>query len=144
MDRIDVERTPDGERLVLTDYKLGKTAPKGAKGPRGTLNLDVQLPLYIEAAAPALHPGARVGAARYLSINGANVSRLVDPAKVDSAALDGLVTRFRTALATGAFPLDPDPRQEACEYCPLDPVCRRGPRLSRKMAVSADEREEAA
>ncbi len=144
VDRIDVEWTPDGERLVLTDYKLGKTAPKGAKGPRGTLNLDVQLPLYIEAAAPALHPGARVGAARYLSINGANVSRLVDPAKVDSAALDGLVTRFRTALATGAFPLDPDPRQEACEYCPLDPVCRRGPRLSRKMAVRADEREEAA
>jgi len=144
VDRIDVERTPDGERLVLTDYKLGKSAPRGAKGPRGTLNLDVQLPLYIEAAAPALHPGAQVGAARYLSINGANVSKVVDPAKVDSAALDGLVARFRTALASGAFPLDPDPRQEACQYCPFDPVCRRGPRLSRKTTVESVEREEAA
>ncbi len=145
VDRIDVEETPEGERLVLTDYKLGKSAPKGAKGARGSLNLDVQLPLYIEAAAPAMHPGSTVASARYLSINGAAVSKQVDPSKIDGEALDGLVTRFVSALQEGAFPLDPDPRQEACQYCPYDPVCRRGPRLSRKaVAVTGEGREEAA
>src|SRR5690606_29760892 len=108
VDRIDVLGTPQGESLVFTDYKLGKSPPRGAKGAKGTLNLDVQLPLYIEAAAPVLHPGAPVASARYLSINGASVSKQVDPSSVDNDSLDGLVRRFGDALSGGEFPLDPD------------------------------------
>ncbi len=133
VDRIDVVGDDGDERLVFTDYKLGKAPPKGAKSDRGTLSLDVQLSLYVEAAAPALHPGRQVAAARYLSVNGASVSKAVDLAKLDGAGLDALVSRFVGSLAGGAFPIDPDPRQEACAYCAFDIVCRRGPRLSRKM-----------
>ena len=142
VDRIDVLGTPQGESLVFTDYKLGKSPPRGAKGAKGTLNLDVQLPLYIEAAAPVLHPGAPVASARYLSINGASVSKQVDPSSVDNDSLDGLVRRFGDALSGGEFPLDPDLRQEACQYCAFDLVCRRGPRLSRMAAGEADEQRE--
>lgn len=144
VDRIDVLTTSRGEGLVFTDYKLGKSAPRGAKGAKGTLSLDVQLPLYIEAAAPVLHPDAPVSAARYLSINGASVSKQVDPSKVDAEGLDALVDRFGHALSEGEFPLDPDQRQEACQYCAFDLVCRRGPRLSRKSAREAEERREQA
>ncbi|HZW27838.1 MAG TPA: PD-(D/E)XK nuclease family protein [Trueperaceae bacterium] len=132
VDRIDVVDVGGEERLVLTDYKLGASAPRGAKGGNGRLNLDVQLPLYVEAAAPVLHPGVPVATARYLSITAAEVTKEVGPDGVDAAALDDLVARFRRALTEGSFPLDPDEAFEACRYCEFDIVCRKGPRLSRK------------
>lgn len=141
VDRIDVVPLGGAERVVLTDYKLGSSAPRGAKAANGSLTLDVQLPLYVEAAAPVLCPGVPVGAARYLSVRGAKVSKAVEPGSLDDAALDGLVARFLAALAKGEFPVDPDDAQEACGYCPFDVACRRGPRLSRKGRAPGDAPE---
>ena len=139
VDRIDAVDVGGEERLVLTDYKLGSRAPAGAKGSGGRLTLDVQLPLYVEAAAPALHPGKRVLNARYLSINAAEVTKEVEPGGIDAQALDQLVRRFASALRSGSFPLDPDDANEACRYCDFDIVCRRGPRLSRKAGAPEGE-----
>src|SRR5690606_34893788 len=42
VDRIDVVPLGGAERVVLTDYKLGSSAPRGAKAANGRLTLDVQ------------------------------------------------------------------------------------------------------
>lgn len=139
VDRIDAVTVDGRDHLVLTDYKFGSSVPPGAKSADGKLTLDVQLPLYVEAAAPALFPGVPVREARYLSINAAKVKARVVPEEIDSAALDGLVARFREALAAGSFPLDPDVELAACRYCDYDVVCRRGPRLSRKRGADGGE-----
>lgn len=59
IDRID--RTEAG--LVLIDYKTGKSRPAGIKDQTGKASIDLQLPLYQEAAGPALFPGEPVSTA---------------------------------------------------------------------------------
>jgi len=135
VDRVD--EVEDG--LVFTDYKTGAAKPKGAKSPSGKLDLDVQLPLYVEAMAPEHYPGQPVKEARYLSINAAKVTMSSVPGQIDGAALEDLVARFRRALSSGSFPVDPDEEMSVCEYCEFDAVCRRGPRLSRKRATNGSE-----
>lgn len=133
VDRIDTRTVGDEQSLVLTDYKLGKTKPLGAKDSSGKLTLDVQLPLYVETAAPELAPGLPVSSARYFSLNGAET---LAEATIDDAELSGLVARVRSHLAEGSFPVDPDSEQRVCTYCDYDSVCRRGPRLGRKVPVT--------
>jgi RecB family exonuclease len=57
VDRID--RGPQG--LVLIDYKTGSTQPAGVQDSGGRAQLDLQLPLYQEVAAPQLFPQEAVG-----------------------------------------------------------------------------------
>ncbi len=121
--------------LVLTDYKLGKSKPLGAKDSSGKPTLDVQLPLYVETAAPELAPGLPVRSARYFSLNGATT---IAEASIDDAELEALMARLRRHLADGSFPVEPDSEQKVCAYCDYDLVCRRGPRLGRKLAARAD------
>ena len=126
VDRVD--SGPGG--LVLTDYKTGKSMPLGAKNSRGEPKLDLQLPLYVETAAPAWYGDeAEVRSARYFSLNGAAT---IGEAKVDEQELQSFVERVMTILERGDFPVDPDAEQKVCAYCDFDPVCRRGPRLGRK------------
>lgn len=140
VDRIDTVTTTheagDGEQraLVLTDYKLGKGKPLGAKDSSGRPTLDVQLPLYVETAAPELAPGLPVRSARYFSLNGAAA---IAEANIDDAELEALMARVRQHLADGSFPVEPDSEQKVCAYCDYDLVCRRGPRLGRKLAAQA-------
>jgi len=66
--RIDrVDRTDAG--LVLIDYKTGKSRPTGIKDQTGKACIDLQLPLYREAAGPALLDEP-VADAYYYSIRG--------------------------------------------------------------------------
>lgn len=116
-----------GDRVVLYDYKAGKSAPKGVKGKEGKLNLDFQLPLYREMA-PTLFPDLKPGQAYYLLVGAAEAKQ----AKIVDGALEALADRLRRHLEAGDFRVEPDTREYACRYCPFDLVCRRGPRLWRK------------
>jgi RecB family exonuclease len=124
IDRVD--RTPEG--LLLVDYKTGAQPPPGVKNAEGKARRDIQLPLYQQAAAPALFPGEPVIGAHYFSL----AKRVAMKAPVDEAVLDDLVTQVKQRLAAGCYPVDPDVEEQACTYCPFDLVCRRGPRLRRK------------
>ena len=123
VDRID--RTPDG--VVVIDYKTGSGRPIGARGfDAERLDLDLQLPLYLEVAAPLLAPGERVASARYLSLG---AMREIPRDPPDPAEAADFVERLRRSLAAGDYPVEPS---DACRYCPLEAACRKGPRLERK------------
>ena len=125
IDRAD--ESADG--LVLFDYKTRSSKPPGAKDAEGKRNVDVQLPLYLEAAAPQLFPDAAVARASYYSLTKAK--KLPD-VKIDEMALTEFIERVKQQLSTGSFPVDPDPEGSACAYCDFDIVCRQGIRLERK------------
>jgi RecB family exonuclease len=127
IDRVD--RTPEG--LVLIDYKTSATPPKGGKDDDGRAKLDIQLPIYMQAAAPALHPGDSVADAFYYSLT---KGKVLKRANLDVPALEALGARMRAHLDTGSFPVDPDVDGAACTYCDHALMCRKGPRLSRKGA----------
>jgi RecB family exonuclease len=117
-------------KLVFIDYKTRATKPDGAKDERGKAKLDVQLPLYLQAAGPALFPGDPVAEAQYYSLTKAEVIRV----KVDDDALLAFVERVKAHLRDGAYPVEPDVDGRACASCDLDLLCRQGPRLERKAA----------
>ncbi|HEX7022592.1 MAG TPA: PD-(D/E)XK nuclease family protein, partial [Trueperaceae bacterium] len=125
VDRID--RTQDGLRLL--DYKTRGSKPAGAQDANGKASIDIQLPLYVEAASPCLFPGEAVAEARYYSLTKAEA---LPPVKRDEEALDGLVDRIRRHLQAGSYPVAPDIDGVACATCDYDLLCRRGPRLERK------------
>lgn len=120
-----------GDKLVVIDYKNGKSKPWGVQDTDRKLTLDLQLPVYLQAALPALHPDQRAGGAHYLSIKSAEVVARVS---LNETAFEAFATRARTALQDGAFVPSPDAQGKACTRCPFPPVCRAGPRLERKTA----------
>lgn len=123
VDRID--RTKDG--VVVIDYKTGSGRPLGARGfDAERLDLDLQLPLYLEVAAPRLAPGERVASARYLSIG---AMREIPREPPDPAEAADFVERLRRSLAAGDYPVEPS---DACRFCSLEAACRKGPRLEHK------------
>lgn len=124
VDRVD--GTAKG--LLLVDYKTRSTRPAGAKDQEGKLTLDVQLPLYLQAATPALYPGEQAREAYYYSLTKGEMLR----AQVDEAGLERLVQEVKQRLQDGHYPVQPDPKMEVCKTCACDPVCRRGSRLIRK------------
>ena len=123
VDRID--RGPAGVRLV--DYKLGSGRPLGARDAELAPTLDLQLPLYVDVAAPQVAPGERVAGAVYLSLRKMTELRAQPP---DAAELDDLFGRLRASLRAGFFPVEP--HEEVCRRCDLALVCRKGPHLERK------------
>ncbi len=123
VDRID--RTAAG--AVVIDYKTGSGRPLGARGFDATrLDLDLQLPLYLEVAAPQLLPHERLAGARYYSLG---AMREIPREAPDRAETTDFVTRLRRTLAAGDFPVEPS---EACRTCDLETACRKGPRLAYK------------
>lgn len=134
IDRIDRQR--DG--IVLIDYKTSGSKPKGVQDDAGKANLDVQLPLYQQAAAPALFPGEPVAAGRYYSLTKAEVIQEVVVDTELDAALERFAARVRAMLETGTYPVLPDVDRAACAYCDLDLVCRVGPRTERMRAEAED------
>jgi ATP-dependent helicase/DNAse subunit B len=129
IDRID--KSDSG--LVIVDYKTSSARPKGAKDPTGKTTLDVQLPIYLEAAS-RLYPGETIAEGLYYSLTSRD-NRVLAKASPDDAGLELLSQRFKRQLAEGSFPVEPDKDGSACEHCPFDTVCRKGARLERKRVV---------
>ncbi|MFQ4138543.1 PD-(D/E)XK nuclease family protein [Nodosilinea sp. PGN35] len=125
IDRID--RTDAG--LVLIDYKTGKSRPTGIKDQTGKACIDLQLPLYREAAGPALFDEP-VADAYYYSIRGRQ--KIALSSKAPQHELPTAIERCKTHLETGHYPVQPDTERKACAYCDFDALCRQGDRLSRK------------
>jgi RecB family exonuclease len=123
VDRID--RTPDGLRLI--DYKLGSGRPLGARDAEMEPTLDLQLPLYVDVAAPGFAPGERVAGAVYLSLRKMGELRARPP---DAVELHDLFERLRASLRAGFFPVEP--HDAVCRRCDLELVCRKGPHLDHK------------
>ena len=133
IDRID--RCNEG--LVVIDYKTSSQSPLGVKDDQGKLSLDLQLPLYLDAI-PSLYPEEAAQDAVYYSLTKhKNLSSLSKARKKpDPETLSNFADHVQTTLQTGNYPVDPDPKQDACRYCPFDVVCRRGTRLTRKSSFS--------
>lgn len=126
VDRID--RTEKG--LVFIDYKTGKSCPSGVQDRNGKAELDVQLPLYQEAAGLNLFPGEPVANAYYYSIRGRK--QISKPKPNVQAQLPDAIDRCKAYLEKGSYPVQPDNGRSACTYCDFDALCRQGDRLSRK------------
>ncbi len=125
VDRVDLLN----DKVIVVDYKGGRSKPWGAQDDTGRLTLDLQLPIYLQAALPALYPERAPGGAQYLSIQGGEVIARVS---VSETALDAFAARARASLEGGAFPPQPDVAARACTRCPFPATCRGGPRLARK------------
>ncbi len=124
IDRID--RSEDG--LTLIDIKTGSYVGK-VQDAEGNLKVDLQLPVYSEVAG-TLYPEDDILGTRYFSIRQAEEvpSRLPDP-----GFLEQFVLNSRSLLERGAFPVQPDRAQKACEYCDYRTVCRVGRRQEHKL-----------
>ena len=127
IDRVDRK----GEQLMITDYKSGTSKPQGVQDGNGRLSLDLQLPIYLQAALPSLWPEFRPAGAAYFSLRSA---RVIDRVRLPGSELEAFVQRIRAQLALGALPPRPDAAQKACESCRFDAVCRGGVRAARKVA----------
>lgn len=125
VDRVDRVQSD----LAFVDYKTSGSVPSP----------DLQLAIYREAAAPALFPGETVKEAYYYSLR---AGARVRAKKSDDETLDRLVEEIRANLEAGRLPpdsLERDPLQSVCRWCAFDLVCRRGPRLERKLDPEAGQ-----
>jgi ATP-dependent helicase/DNAse subunit B len=128
VDRVDM--TPEG--LMLVEYKTISSRPTAAKDATGKTNLDVQLPLYVQAAAPALDGERPVAGAYYYSLTAAKPLKKVNTVKIDDGELAHFAERIKGQLQQGRYTVEPDRDRNACNYCSFDAVCRQGKRLERK------------
>lgn len=127
IDRVD--ETTDG--LIAIDYKTSSILPKGVKDATGKLSIDVQIPIYSGVALPALYPDKPLGKGIYYSLTKAKVLKEGD-AEI-SQELREFAGRVHEMLRSGSFAVEPDTGRKACKYCEFDLLCRKGPRLDRKM-----------
>lgn len=128
IDRVD----QSAEGLVLVDVKLGTFISK-VQDEDGKLSHDLQLPVYTEIGA-TLFPDRNIAGSRYFSIRKSEVIKQDAPPE---GFLDGFVQDSLRMLAGGHFPVRPDVRQDACEYCEFKSVCRHGGRLEHKRQEEA-------
>jgi len=140
VDRID--RREGG--LVLVDYKTRASRPAGVQDDAGRARLDLQLPLYLEAAAPALFPDEPVAGAQYYSLTKAEVLGEVRLGAARDAELAAFAERAREMLEGGSYPVAPDVDFQACRTCDFDLVCRKGPRIERMRSGGAFDGGDAA
>ena len=118
VDRID--RATTG--LVILDYKTSSNAPSGIKDNNGKANIDIQLPLYIDAVEQSF-PDESIDTAAYYSLNKRKIIKRAHPNKEELAAFAEQVKFY---LEQGYYPVAPDIDKKACTYCAFDLVCRKG------------------
>ncbi len=121
IDRID--ESPEG--LVTIDYKSGGYRSM-VQDADGEAKIDLQLPIYTQAAIPSLYPDRSPVIGKYfnLAARKADIGKDVD--------LTEFIERVKGTLTTGRFIVRPDNEGKVCRFCDFEPVCRRGPRLARK------------
>jgi hypothetical protein len=140
VDRID--RSSDGSRLVVLDYKTGSARGYEVLDPahadhdmvaRGTL---LQLPVYAAAARTA-YPDASDVDAYYWFVGQRGVIELVG-GRIDDAAQARFQSVMRTiadGIEGGIFPARPGEEvwyppvgqtHDNCKYCPYDKLCPAG------------------
>ena len=115
-DRVDTTR--DGQQLV-TDYKLGAYISR-VQDPEGHLNIEVQLPIYLNLT------GAAQG--RYYSLKQARTLEGTGPGWPDWTQHETEVRTFLQGVArdlqVGDFRPRPDQETKACQYCDFNALCR--------------------
>ncbi|HOW27791.1 MAG TPA: PD-(D/E)XK nuclease family protein [Elusimicrobiota bacterium] len=124
--RIDrVDRTPDGRKVMISDYKTGSVKKKFHKDE--TLNpQSAQLPLYA-LAYEKVNAGVRVERAQYIyCTSGGRFTRIVYSEKTLEQArpfFEKLVAGFAGFIQEGFFPACPSDR---CKMCDFLSVCGPG------------------
>ncbi|RME03165.1 MAG: hypothetical protein D6812_05455 [Deltaproteobacteria bacterium] len=126
IDRID--RTPEG--YVLIDYKSSASRPLGIKDASGRLAHDLQLPLYRRVFCQEIAPEGGEARAYYFALSRGKAIQPRQETPIE--VLTAFVAEVATRLRQGVFPVSPDIDGKACSICPLDRLCRQGPRLRRK------------
>ncbi len=129
VDRIDKQ----AGGLVLIDYKTGPSLPTGVKNSAGKAIVDLQLLVYAQVAAPQLRPGQPLLNKFYFSLTKGEPLTPKDPSPGE---IEEITQGWHDYLRRGEYPVQPDLDGEACRFCTLDLVCRRGPRLDLKLASS--------
>ena len=110
---IDRLERRSGSHFYL-DYKLGGAFPQVKDPRKGTLSVDLQLPLYI-----LLHGKGR-GVGVYYSLTSGKAKTV----NLDRSALWMVFKGVRRALQSGTFPPQPDSKGEACRGCSTALLCR--------------------
>lgn len=124
VDRID--RTPTG--LLVLDYKTTGSLPLGIKDDSGQAKINIQMPLYQQAIAQNFKEVQQVDVKLYsLKKQGYLQDKVTEP-----AILEAFAEEVKQRLQQGNYPVAPDQKQQVCQYCQFDSVCRKGNRLSRK------------
>jgi RecB family exonuclease len=127
--RVDrVDRTIDGQRAWIIDYKTGRADDKSTPGDPLAGGTQLQLPAYVSAAADAMEVRTLYW---FITQRGGFT-------KVEREVTPELMERFRDAvnaivqgIRAGAFPAVPGEEDEFwggfknCSYCEFDRICSR-------------------
>ena len=135
IDRID----SDGESIFITDYKRSK-APAGADVQKG---LDIQLPVYLLAAAAMYAGGKKAAGGCYFVLKDSERSSIQLFGSCGNAAMEkkyknsrieklpwdsfkefceNIIRNYIESIYAGAFPVNP----KKCDaYCQLSGICRK-------------------
>ena len=116
IDRLD--RTYEGIKVI--DYKSSSSPPVGIKDESGKANIDLQIPLYIDAMAQE-YPEETVDAVYYSLSDCKPIRRN----KTSPEELAKFADKVKQHLAEGNYPIEPDIQFKACNYCQFDLVCRK-------------------
>jgi hypothetical protein len=165
VDRVD--RSPDGRRIVVSDYKTGKPdsfrsiAPRGAVPDLTARGTKLQLPIYA-LAARARFGGEAVDSvdARYWFVGPRGEGTMIG-GEYDEAAdrrFRQVVTTVVDGIEAGQFPANPGREDyrfgawthENCSWCDYDRVCpttrgeawvqlRRAPELGAYVALAEEQ-----
>jgi CRISPR/Cas system-associated exonuclease Cas4 (RecB family) len=116
IDRLD--RTSKGIEVI--DYKSSSSPPVGIKDETGKANIDLQIPLYIDAMAQE-YPEENIDAVYYSLSKCKPIRRN----KTNPEDLERFVEQVKQHLTEGNYPIAPDIQFKACNYCQFDLVCRK-------------------
>ena len=116
IDRLD--RTSTGIKVI--DYKTSSKPPLGIKDESGKANIDLQIPLYIDAMAQE-YPNENIDAVYY----SLSKHRPIRRNKNNPEELEKFAQKVKQHLTEGSYPIAPDIQLKACNYCKFDLVCRK-------------------
>ena len=159
--RIDrVDRSPNGDLLLVIDYKTGKAYPSKRALEKDPLDRGrfMQLPIYAVAARQLFEAGAETvvrSAYWYITERGGFAFNEVRWDKENYARFESVVNLISEHIKQGRFPANPGDddnrgRGSHCTYCSFDAICptdrrrhwernRRDPQLASYVELSEDE-----
>jgi ATP-dependent helicase/nuclease subunit B len=123
-----IDRIDEGEDgLVVIDYKTSKTPIRHNDALDGR---NLQLPIYLMAAARVVRPGGRVSSAYYLHINSRKKGSPLPHRDDSRLTLDGIIAqaedyirRYVGDAQAGLFPVRPN-KGRCPNQCEIEPLCR--------------------